>query len=339
MQVNYASKNYIAHQLGMTVRRNASDNNECVRGRDGLGEKAEDPRGRGERDGSDQADYLRRLGDRVRAIRSRRGMTRKILAYDSGVSERYLAQLEGGHGNISVIRLRRVAEAMNVPIDDLVREGPEQPIELTLLLQFLERLSPQETAEAHRLLLPHFGGVAEHQRQARIALIGMRGAGKSTLGKRLAGHLDVPFVEMGGEIERESGISLNEIFSLYGQAAYRRYERRALERILETCARAVIATGGSLVSEPGTFELLLNNCFTVWIKAAPEEHMARVVEQGDFRPMGDSPEAMDDLRGIITGREPLYASADSMVDTAGKTVDDSLSDLVSIATATGGRGP
>jgi XRE family aerobic/anaerobic benzoate catabolism transcriptional regulator len=284
-------------------------------------------------DAAEHAAYLRRLGDRVRAIRARRGMTRRILARDSGVSERYLAQLEAGRGNISIVRLRQVAGAMNVPLADLVREGPEQSIELTLLLQFLDRLSPDEIAEAHRLLLPHFGGVAADQRHDRIALIGLRGAGKTTLGRRLAEWLDVPFVEMGAEIERQSGISLNEIFSLYGQTAYRRYERRALERILETCPRAVIATGGSLVSEPGTFELLLNSCFTVWIKASPEEHMARVVAQGDFRPMGGSPEAMDDLRSILAGREPLYASADAAVDTAGKSADESFDELARVVDA------
>jgi XRE family aerobic/anaerobic benzoate catabolism transcriptional regulator len=284
-------------------------------------------------DSADQKVYLQRLGERVRAVRARRGMTRKILARDSGVSERYLAPLEGGHGNISIARLRQVALAMNVPIADLVREGPEQPIELTLLLQFLDRLSPAEIGEAHRLLVPHFGGVAEHQRKARMALIGLRGAGKTTLGRRLADRIEVPFIEMGAEIERESGISLTEIFSLYGQAAYRRYERRALERVLETCPRAVIATGGSLVSEPGTFELLLNNCYTVWIKAAPEEHMARVVEQGDFRPMGGSPEAMDDLRGILAGRESLYANADTVVDTTGKSADGAFGDLLVAALA------
>ena len=285
-------------------------------------------------DDTDHVGYLRRLGERVRAVRARRGMTRKILARDSGVSERYLAQLEGGHGNISIVRLRKVAQAMNVPIADLVREGPEQPIELTLLLQLLDRLTPPEIGEAHRLLVSHFDGVAEHQRQARIALIGMRGAGKTTLGRRLAARFEVPFVEIGAEIERESGISLTEIFSLYGQAAYRRYERRALERVLETCPRAIIATGGSLVSEPGTFELLLNNCYTIWIKATPEEHMARVVEQGDFRPMGGSPEAMDDLRGILAGRASLYAKADTVVETAGKSVDGSFDDLLNAVVST-----
>jgi len=281
-------------------------------------------------DTQDQTAYLRRLGERVRATRARRGMTRKILARDSGVSERYLAQLEAGRGNISIVRLRQVAEAMNVPIGELVAEGPEKSIELTLLMQFLERLSPVEIAEAHRLLAPHFGGVAAHQRHDRIALIGLRGAGKTTIGRQLAARLDCPFVEMGAEIQRESGISLNEIFSLYGQGAYRRYERRALERVLETCPRAVIATGGSLVSEPGTFELLLNSCFTVWIKASPEEHMARVRAQGDTRPMAGNPEAMDQLKSILKSREALYERADAQLDTAGKPLQTSVNELVDL---------
>lgn len=275
-------------------------------------------------------DYLQRLGERVRKVRARRGMTRKILARDSGVSERYLAQLESGRGNISIVLLRKVALAMDVPLVDLVREGPERPIELTLLLQFLERLPPQDIADAHRVLTSHFGVVAEEQRYGRIALIGLRGAGKTTLGRGLAKHLEMPFIELGKEIERESGTSLTEIFSLYGQAAYRRYERRALERVIDDHPRAVIATGGSLVSEPGTFELLVAACYTVWIRATPEEHMARVMAQGDFRPMGGSPEAMDDLRQILAGREALYSSADAILDTAGNDIDISLGRLIEI---------
>jgi len=280
-----------------------------------------------------QDDYLRRLGERVREVRARRGMTRKILARDSGVSERYLAQLEGGHGNISIGLLRKVARAMNVPLVDLVREGPERPIELTILLQFLERLAPADIADAHRILTSHFGIAAERQRYGRIALIGLRGAGKTTLGKALADHLDSPFIELGKEIERQSGISLTEIFSLYGQVAYRRYERRALEHVIEDYPRAVIATGGSLVSEPATFEILLNGCYTIWIKATPEEHMARVIGQGDLRPMGGNPEAMEDLRQILAGRENLYGNADSILDTGDKSAEQSLRELIALADA------
>lgn len=281
------------------------------------------------RDG--EVDYLRLLGERIRTARAQRGMSRRILARDSGVSERYLAQLEAGQGNISIALLRKVAQAMGIPLSDLVRDEPEPPVELRLLMQSLARLSPQQLAQARRLLTERFGALSG-DRRSRIALIGLRGAGKSTLGARLAQRLGVPFLELDREIERESGLALGEIFDLYGQAAFRRHERRALESVLQRHPRAVIATGGSIVSEPGTFDLLLSSCFTVWIKAAPEEHMARVVAQGDLRPMADNAESMDDLRRILAGRTALYAKADVAVDTAGKDVETSLAELVAAVT-------
>jgi XRE family transcriptional regulator, aerobic/anaerobic benzoate catabolism transcriptional regulator len=272
-------------------------------------------------------DFLRQLGERIREARARRGMTRKILARDSGVSERYLAQLETGHGNISIILLRQVAQAMGLPLAEIVREGPERPVELSLLIQTLERLAPQELSQARQLLTGAFGAQMAQNRRHRIALIGLRGAGKSTLGHRLAAVRGAPFVELDREIERESGLELGEIFALYGQGAFRRYERRSLEAVIERHPEAVIATGGSLVSEPGTFDLLLATCFTVWLKAAPEEHMSRVLEQGDTRPMADNEQAMADLRRILDGRAALYAKADAVVDTAGRTVEESLAAL------------
>jgi len=271
-----------------------------------------------------EAEFLRQLGERVREARARRGMTRKILARDSDVSERYLAQLESGHGNISIILLRQVAQAMGLPLADLVREGPEHPVEFTLLVQSLARLDPRELAEARKLLASSFGAAVERERRHRIALIGLRGAGKSTLGARLAKKLGVPFIELDREIERISGMTLATLFDLYGQSAYRRQERRALESVIESQERAVIATGGSLVSEPGTFDLLLSACFTVWLTAKPAEHMSRVVAQGDFRPMADNEAAMEDLRKILEGRQALYSKADATVDTAGKSVEASL---------------
>ncbi|HWG79835.1 MAG TPA: helix-turn-helix transcriptional regulator, partial [Stellaceae bacterium] len=224
-----------------------------------------------------EAAYLRALGERIREARARRGMTRKILARDSEVSERYLAQLEAGQGNISIALLRQVAQAMGLPLTDLVREEPDRPVELTLLIQTLSRLSAKELAQARTLLSETFGAAVESERRHRIALIGLRGAGKSTLGARLAQLQGAPFIELDREIERESGTSLGVIFDLYGQSAYRRYERRALEGVIERHDRAVIATGGSIVSEPATFDLLLAACYTLWLAAAPEEHMGRVV--------------------------------------------------------------
>ena len=289
-----------------------------------VAEGAKDHRSESE---SDQAAYLGLLGDRIRDGRARRGMTRKILARDSKVSERYLAQLETGLGNISIVLLRQIARAMGLPLADLVREEPEGPVELTLLIQTLGRLQPPELSQARKLLTDTFGTVVESERRQRIALIGLRGAGKSTLGARLAKTKNVPFIELDREVERESGTTLAEVFDLYGQSAYRRYERRALESMIEGHHRVVIATGGSIVTEPATFDLLLAACFTVWLTAAPEEHMGRVVAQGDYRPMAENDEAMDDLRRILASRNALYAKADATVDTAGKTVDQCLREL------------
>src|SRR5919201_5590372 len=219
--------------------------------------------------------YLSRLGERVRAWPTESGMSRKSLAAASGVSERYLAQLEAGQGNISVLLLRKVARAMGVAVERLVREddGVEKP----------------------------------------IALIGLRGAGKSTLGAKLAASLSLPFVELDREVEKEAGAPLGEVFAMYGQDAFRRFERRALERVLVERPRAVIATGGSLVTDPGTYELLLERCRCVWLKASPEDHMSRVIAQGDMRPFkGRSgrgtgrPSALDEIRKLLADRERLY---------------------------------
>jgi len=262
----------------------------------------------------------------VREARARRGMSRKILARDSGVSERYLAQLESGQGNSSVLVLRQISEALNLPLAELVRDNNGQSVELLLTQQFLKRLPPARLAELRAQLLRDFGATPGDRRK-RVALIGLRGAGKSTLGAALAKELGAPFIELDREIEADAGTSLNEVFLLHGQAGYRRYERRALERIIERNAPCVIATGGSIVSEPGTYDLLLSTCFTVWLKAAPEEHMSRVAAQGDYRPMAGNGEAMEDLRRILAGREALYGQADRTVDTAGRTTEASLETL------------
>ena len=244
--------------------------------------------------------YLSQLGERVRNWRNGRGMTRKALAVASGVSERYLAQLESGQGNISVLLLRKVAQAMHVTMENLVRENPDQD-------------------PARR----------------RIALLGLRGAGKSTLGARLATHLGVPFIELDGEVEREAGANLGEVFAMYGQEAFRRFERRALERVLRTHESAVIAAGGSLVTDPDTYRLLLDNCHCVWLKARPEEHMSRVIAQGDMRPFeanarGKKPArsaALDEIRKLLADRDRLYSRADLTIETSGRSLKSSLEEL------------
>jgi len=247
-------------------------------------------------------------------------MTRKQLSHESGVSERYLAQLEAGKGNMSIGLLRQVANAMGFGLPDMLQEGPDRPVEFSLLVEYLGRLNPNQMPEAQQILLDRFG--TDRGRRRRLALIGLRGAGKSTVAVALAARLGVAHIELAREIEVDAGMELDKIFSLSGQAAFRRYERRSLERVIERHDAAVIATGGGLVSEPATYELLLNSCFTIWLKAAPEEHMRRVVAQGDSRPMADNDEAMDDLRRILDNRAALYAKADLAVDSTGRSVAD-----------------
>ena len=238
-----------------------------------------------------EAAYLARLGERVRAWRTEHGMTRRALSAASGVSERYLAQLESGLGNISVLLLRKVALAMGVSVERLVQEEERSP------------------------------------RAERIALLGLRGAGKSTLGRKLAESLGVPLIELDREVEKEAGAKLGEVFSMYGQDAFRRFERRALERVLAEHPRAVIAAGGSLVTDPETYALLLERCVCIWLKANPDEHMSRVIAQGDMRPFKGRSAALDEIKKLLEDRKRLYGRADAVVDTSGRTVKQSFEQL------------
>jgi XRE family transcriptional regulator, aerobic/anaerobic benzoate catabolism transcriptional regulator len=273
---------------------------------------------------------LPELGARVRAWRARRGMTRKQLALDSGLSERFLADVESGKGNVSINSLEAAARALNIAVIELLQDAPRPA--LARVHGLLTRLDDAQLDQAYQLLAGDFGLGNEQGREQRIALIGLRGAGKSTLGAQLAAQRGVPFFELDRQIEREAGTSMNEILLLHGQAGYRRYERRALFRIVEDHADGVVmTTGGSIVSERETFDLLQSHFYCVWLKASPEEHMSRVVAQGDMRPFetsrGATGEALDDLRRILASREPLYARADAVVDTASRTVKQSFRDL------------
>ena len=274
---------------------------------------------------ADDEEFLAELGARVRKLREQRGMARKVLARNAQVSERYLAQLELGEGNMSIVLLRRIASALGATLIELL-DTRERSAEQQLLVRLLDRMPGAQRNEVTSRLISDLGFEKEARRQ-RVALIGLRGAGKSTLGQLLADELGCPFVELDKEVEREAGTSLSEVFLLYGQSGYRRIERRCLERIIAMHEHAVISAGGGVVSETETYEMLLAKCFTVWVKAAPEEHMARVEAQGDMRPMQGNDEAMEDLRRILIAREPLYGRADCIVDTSHRSIKTSLTSL------------
>jgi XRE family transcriptional regulator, aerobic/anaerobic benzoate catabolism transcriptional regulator len=298
----------------------------------------------------DHTNTLAELGARVRAWRARRGMTRKQLAADSGLSERFLADMEAGKGNASLTTLQSVARALNIATLDLLQDTPRPA--LSRVMALVNRLDDTQLDTAYLSLNAALGaqlGLPSPQgRDHRIALLGLRGAGKSTLGAQLAAQQNVPFVELDREIEREAGTSMQDIILLQGQAGYRRYERRALLRIAQQHADGVVlTTGGSIVSERETFDLLQSHFFCVWVKASPEEHMGRVVAQGDMRPFnssdstsdnaadaiahgklaGANAQALDDIRRILDSRQQLYARSDAVVDTSARTVRQSLKDL------------
>ncbi|HET7889589.1 MAG TPA: helix-turn-helix transcriptional regulator [Bradyrhizobium sp.] len=267
-----------------------------------------------------ETSFLEQLGQRVRTMRALRGMSRKVLAKVSGISERYIAQLESGKGNVSIVLLRRVSNAMGAHLEDLIPHQ-EPSLDWAVIRELLRKASPAQIAQAKDILSGQ--GAAQQRRAsfAGIALIGLRGAGKSTLGKLLAKKIGWKFVELNKEIEAQNGLSVAEIIALYGQEGFRRMEQSALTQLLAQKEPTVLATGGGIVSEPVTFDLVLSSFYTIWLKAEPEEHMARVRRQGDLRPMADDRSAMAELRNILVSREPLYSRASAVVDTAGLSID------------------
>jgi XRE family aerobic/anaerobic benzoate catabolism transcriptional regulator len=261
------------------------------------------------------------LGERVRTLRARRGMTRKTLAVATDVSERHLANLEYGLGNASILVLQQVASALQCSLAELVGDVTTSSPEWLLIRELLADRDEAQLRRA-RLALAALLGVAggDAGRHRRIALIGLRGAGKSSLGQMLADAMDLPFVELSREVEKLAGCSIREIYDLYGANAYRRYERRALEEAVQIHPDVVIATPGGIVSDPATFNLLLAHCTTIWLQASAEEHMGRVAAQGDLRPMAASSEAMEDLKRILAGRAAFYSKADRVLDTTAQSL-------------------
>jgi XRE family aerobic/anaerobic benzoate catabolism transcriptional regulator len=268
------------------------------------------------------------LGERVRTLRTHRRMTRKVLAHDSGVSERYLAQLEQGRGNISIRLLARVAAALRTDISDLLSTREKHTAEELIISDLLRDLSPDTHKAFLQLLSENFAVPVEARR--RIALIGLRGAGKTSQGQLLSKRLDIPFVHLGSEIELLAGMSTSEIFSLSGQTGYRRLEEKALMQTLRKYDRCVLETGGSIVTDPNLLNTLLTTCFVVWLHAEPEEYMRRLIAEGDVRPMENQEDAMADLRRILSERNDLWGTAHVSIDTNGKSIEECVTELVQL---------
>ena len=266
---------------------------------------------------TDKDPFLAALGERVRLLRARRGLTRKTLAHLADVSERHVANVESGVGNASIQFLRQLCGVLNCSLAEMTGDETASSPDWLMIREILRGRSDEEMAKARAVLGDLFASTtSEASRRQRIALIGLRGAGKSSLGRMLAASMDVPFIELSQQVEMLAGCSIAEIHALYGQAAYRRYEQRALEEVIRQHPQVVIATPGGIVSEPATFNLLLSHCYTVWLKASPEDHMSRVLAQGDRRPMAGNHEAMDDLKRILESRAQFYSKADKTFDTS-----------------------
>jgi XRE family aerobic/anaerobic benzoate catabolism transcriptional regulator len=277
---------------------------------------------------SKRSPFLESLGERVRTLRSRKGMTRRAVAVAADVSERHLANLEYGTGNVSVLVLLQVANALQCSLAELLGDVTTTSPEWLLIRELLGKRSEADLRRARVQLSEMFGeGGNAQERKNRIALIGLRGAGKTSLGQRLAADMGFPFIELSREIEQFAGCQISEIHNLYGANAYRRYERRALEEAIQIYPEVVIATPGGLVSDSANFNLLLSHCTTVWLQADAADHMGRVAAQGDMRPMAGSREAMEDLKRILEGRSAFYSKADMAINTSGRSEDQAFAAL------------
>ncbi len=273
------------------------------------------------------AALIARVGERVRSARERKGLSRRVLSEKSGVSQRYLAQLETGGGNISIGLLVRVAMALDFRIDWLVGEDDPWTSEVLWLSERLRSATAEQRRAVKALLTPE---PPADRRAQRVALIGLRGAGKSSLGARMGGIFGVPFVELNREIEEQAGMPVGEVLAFYGQEGYRKLEAQALSRVIATHEAVILAVAGGIVAEPETFNLLLDRFHTVWLRARPEDHMGRVRAQGDERPMSGNPAAMEELRSILTSREALYRRAETALDTSGRGFEDAVEALAAL---------
>jgi len=274
------------------------------------------------------AAFLAAIGREVRRHRAKRGMTRRQLAQASETSERYLAQIESGAGNPSASVLRAIAQALDLPASALLPETGARTAELGAILDLLAQLPEKELPALTKDIAARLTQRAGADRARRIALVGLRGAGKSTLGRMLAQQLGWPFIELDRRVEEDYGASIPDLIEMAGTATFRHHERGALERLIAEHEAAVITTAGGIVSNPETYALLLRHTHTVWIKARPEEHMSRVMAQGDFRPMAQNRAAMADLVAILEARRADYARAQAEIDTSGEAVEQSYAKLL-----------
>lgn len=273
--------------------------------------------------------FLAALGERLKLLRARRGLTRKALARLAEVSERHVANVESGVGNASIQFLRQLCMVLNCSLAEMTGDETASSADWLMIREILRGRSETELAKARSVLGELFESpTSEATRRCRIALVGLRGAGKSSLGRMLAAHWHLPFIELSGVIEQLAGCSIAEIHALYGQSAYRRYEQRALEDVIQHQPQAVIATPGGIVSEPASFNFLLSHCYTIWLRATPEQHMSRVLAQGDSRPMSGNREAMEDLKRILDSRAQFYSKADCIFDTGSASVQTAFAALL-----------